>query len=238
MQTLRDDGWEPLWEEVSLFCIEHDIHIPNMDDIFFRGKSKHGGNAQSITTRDYCCIELFYTIMDMQLQELNNRFNEINSQLLICMACLCLSNLFSTFDKTKLIEFVKFYPSDFCHTSLVMLDNQLETYIIDMRTSVEFSSLKGISDLLKKSVETKTHIIYPLLYKLLKLALILHVATTTVEQSFSTMKILKTRLRNRIGDEWMNKCLVTYIEKYVFCKIDNELIIQNFQNMGPHKGQL
>jgi hypothetical protein len=30
---------------------------------------------------------------------------------------------------------------------MVMLDNQLETYIIDMRRSVEYASLNGISDL-------------------------------------------------------------------------------------------
>ncbi|XP_058733557.1 uncharacterized protein LOC131605187 [Vicia villosa] len=238
LQNLRDDGWEPLLEEVCLFCIEHDIDIPNMDDIFFSGKSKRGSDSHSITIRNHYRIELFYTVVDMQLQELNNRFNETNSRLLICMVCLCPSNLFSTFDKAKLMEFAKFYPSEFCPTSLVMLDNQLETYIIDMRTSAEFASLKGISDLSKKLVATKRHIVYPLLYKLLKLALILPVATATVEQSFSAMKILKTRLRNRIGDEWMNNCLVTYIEKDVFSKVDNELIIQRFQNLRPHRGQL
>lgn len=180
-----------------------------------------------------------YIVVDMQLQELNNRFNETNSRFLICMmTCLCPSNLFSTFDKEKLMEFAKFHPSGFFLTSLVMLDNQLETYTIDMRTSVEFSSLKGISDLSKKLVETKRNIVYPLLYKLLKLALILLVATTTVERSFSAMNILKTRFHNRISDDWMNNCLVTYIEKDVFSKIDNEFIIQRFQNMGPRIGQL
>ncbi|XP_058783530.1 uncharacterized protein LOC131658224 [Vicia villosa] len=238
LQNLRDDGWEPLLEEVSLFCIEHDIDIPNMDDIFFRGKSKCGSDSHSITIRNHYRIELFYIVRDMQLQELNNRFNETNSRLLICMVCLCPSNLFFTFDKAKLMEFAKFYSSEFCPTSLVMLDNQFETYIIDMRMSAEFASLKGINDLSKKLVATKRHIVYPLLYKLLKLALILPVATATVERSFFAMKILKTRLRNRIGDELMNNCLVTYIEKDVFSKIDNELIIQRFQNLRPRRGQL
>ena len=107
-----------------------------------------------------------------------------------------------------------------------MLDNQLETYIIDMRGSVEFQSLKGISDLSKKMVESRRHMVYPLLYKLLKLAMVFPVATTTDERSFSAMKILKTRLQSRIGDEWMNDCLKTFIEKDVFNKLDNELIIR------------
>jgi hypothetical protein len=162
LQTLRDDGWQPLLEEVTLFCNKHEIKIPNMDDIYFRGKSKRGGNVESITIENHYRIELFYTVVDMQLQALNNRFNEANIWLLICMFCLCLTNLFSAFDKAKLIEFAKFYPSEFCSSSLAMLDNQLETYIIDMRRSVEFASLKGISDLSEKLVETKRHIVYPL----------------------------------------------------------------------------
>ncbi|KAH1264694.1 Zinc finger MYM-type protein 1 [Glycine max] len=68
-----------------------------------------------------------------------------------------------------------------------------------------------------------------------ELAMILLVATSIVEKAFSAMKIVKNRLRNRLGDAWMNDCLVTYIEKDVFNKIDNEQIIQRFQNMKSHR---
>ena len=36
----------------------------------------------------------------------------------------------------------------------------------------------------------------------------------------------------------MNDCLVVYIEKDVACSIDNETIMQRFQNMKTHKKQL
>ncbi|KAJ8768088.1 hypothetical protein K2173_021028 [Erythroxylum novogranatense] len=49
-------------------------------------------------------LELFYTVIDMQLQELNNRFNEVNTKLLICVACLNPSDSFYAFDKQKLIQ--------------------------------------------------------------------------------------------------------------------------------------
>ena len=122
-------------EEVTLFCNKHEIKIPYVDDIYFRGKSKRGGNAESITIENHYRIELFYIVVDMQLQELNSCFNEKNSRLLICMTCLCPTNLFSSFDKAKLIEFSKFYPSEFCSSSLAMLDNQLETYIISVESN-------------------------------------------------------------------------------------------------------
>jgi len=173
-----------------------------MEDIFFssEGRSRRGGKAQAITTKHHYRVELFYTVVDMQLQELNDHFTETNTQLLLCMDCLNPTSLFSSFDKARLIEFAKFYPYEFSAINLVMLDNQLETYIIDMRSNVEFSSLKGIKNISEKLVETERHIVYPLVYLVLKLAMILPVATTTVEKAFSAMKIVKNRLRNRMRD--------------------------------------
>jgi len=42
---------------------------------------------------------------------------------------------------------------------------------------------------------------YPLVYRLIELTLILPVATATVERIFSAMSIVKTDLRNKMGDE-------------------------------------
>ena len=42
------------------------------------------------------------------------------------------------------------------------------------------------------------------------------------------MKYIKNELRNRMGDQWMNDCLVVYIEKYVASNIDNKTIMQEF----------
>ena len=81
------------------------------------------------------------------------------------------------------------------------LDNQLETYIHDMRSTKKFSALQGIGWLAEKMVEMKKNVSYPLVYSLVTLALILLVATAAVERAFSTMNIIKNRLRNQIGDQ-------------------------------------
>ena len=80
-------------------------------------------------------------------------------------------------------------------------------------------------------VEMKKNVSYPLVYSLVILTLILLVTTSIVERVFSTMNIIKNRLRNQIGDQWMNDCLVIYIEKYIFKTIKCEEIMQRFQNM-------
>ena len=69
----------------------------------------------------------------------------------------------------------------------------------------------------------------------MKFVLTLLIATATAERSFSTMKYIKNELRNRMRDQWMNNCLVVYIEKDVGCSIDNETIMQRFQNMKTRR---
>jgi hypothetical protein len=81
-------------------------------------------------------------------------------------------------------------------------------------------------------------VIYPLVYLLVTLALTLPVATATVERAFSAMKIVKNRLYSRMSDQWMNDNLIVYIEKDIFHRIDNEAIMQRFQNMKAHRNQL
>ncbi|ESR50288.1 hypothetical protein CICLE_v10033576mg, partial [Citrus x clementina] len=139
-------------------------------------------------------VELFYVVLDMQLQELNNRFNESNIELLICLACLCPNDLFAAFDKEKLLRLAEFYPKDFSAIDLIALEMQLDVYITDLRSSAEFSELKGIGELARTMVKTKKDKVYPLVYQLVTLALILPVPTATVERVFSAMNFVKNRL--------------------------------------------
>ena len=77
-----------------------------------------------------------------------------------------------------------------------------------------------------------------MIYLLVTLALVLPVATATVERVFSAMNVVKNRLRNRMEDQWMNDTLIVYIEKEVFNSIDNETIMNRFQIMRTRRGQL
>ncbi|XP_050241354.1 uncharacterized protein LOC126690285 [Quercus robur] len=205
---MRDDEWEALLTEVSTFCSKHDIPILNMEKNIY-----------------------------LQLQELNN-LSEVTTELLLCMTRLNPSDSFLAFDIQKLTHLEKFYPFDFSETNVLALDNQLQTYIVDMRSNDEFLELKGIGDLARKMVEKNKDVIYTLVYLLVKLVLTFPVATATVERSFSAMKYIKNELRNRMGDQWLNDCLTVYIEKEIARRIDNESIMQWFQNMKPRRRQL
>uniref|UniRef100_A0A7N0RCR7 TTF-type domain-containing protein n=1 Tax=Kalanchoe fedtschenkoi TaxID=63787 RepID=A0A7N0RCR7_KALFE len=203
------------------------LHIMrnNEWDSLLEERSRSRRKAHSITNLHHYRVEWYYSIIDMQILELNNRFDETNTELLRCMSCLSPSDRFAHFDKDKILRFAKFYPSDFSEAELKALDRQLDNYIIDIRCEDgEFLKLNGISELAQMLVMTKKDIVYKWVYLLVKLSLILPVATATVERAFSEMNIIKNRLRNNIGDQWMNDCLITFIEKDIFKSISNNVI--------------
>jgi hypothetical protein len=69
-----------------------------------------------------------------------------------------------------------------------------------------------ISELGKLMVGTNKNLSFPLVYRLLKLVLVLPIATASVEMCFSVVKIVKTDLRNRMGDGFTNDCVVCFVE--------------------------
>ncbi|CAH9098495.1 unnamed protein product [Cuscuta epithymum] len=228
--TLLRNEWEELLEEVSFFCDKFDIEVPDMDaDYVPLGRSRRRVEERENLQRYRA--EIFYFILDLQLQELNDRFNERNIELPLCVSSFDLRNSFEKFNKEKLVRLASFYPNDFSEIEIEILDNQLQTYFIDVSSDSKFSKLTGIDELAQKVVDTGRHLDYTVVYFLLKLVLILPVATASVERAFSAMKLIKTSLRNRMSDDLLNDFLVTYIEKEIFDLIPNEAILQRFQNM-------
>ncbi|XP_021980354.1 uncharacterized protein LOC110876491 [Helianthus annuus] len=210
----RDDGWEELIKEVTIFCAQNEIHMPNMEDV--------------IPGR----------VVDLLLNEMNERFTKSNSELLTCIACLDPRDSFQSFDREKLLRLAELYSEDFTQFDLGQLKIQLDRYISNIRSNEAFSGLQDIGQLAKKMVHMKYHITYALVYRLLELALVLPVATATVERSFSAMKFIKTDLRNKMGDMFLTDALVCYVEKDIFDTVEIEAILQRFQNMGPRRLQL
>lgn len=98
--------------------------------------------------------------------------------------------------------------------------------------------MESLGSLAKKMKETGKDRVFPLVYKLVELVLLLPVATASIERVFSAMKYVKTDLRNRMGDEWLNDSLVVFIEREIFAAIDNKTILKRFRNMDTRRIQL
>jgi len=112
---------------------------------------------------------------------------------------------------------------------LSKLPYQLTVYISHVRRDERFKNLKNLCELSVMLVSTKRYEQYYVVYKLLKLVLILPVATASVERVFSTMNYVKNKQRNKMGDEYLNNCLVTFIEREFFSQVKDDDIINQFQ---------
>ncbi|XP_070035258.1 uncharacterized protein [Nicotiana tomentosiformis] len=216
LQKLREEAWDSLIDKVFAFCVKYNILIPNFDDLYVNsGRSRR--KVVDYTILHHYRVDIFFKIIDWQVQELNSRFNEVTTNLLVGVACLNPVDSFSSFDINKILRMAELYPDDFDENITVTLKNQLETYIVDVRDVDErFSNLQGLVDLSETLVKTKKHLNYPFVFRLMKFALLLPVAAATVERTFSAMKLIKSELRNRMNDEFMSGCLVPYVERKIF----------------------
>ncbi|XP_025693053.2 uncharacterized protein [Arachis hypogaea] len=200
LQQLRDGGWCNFLANVKDFCEKYEIEVPNMSAqyVFGRGRSRQ----PSVTVEHHYRIDVFLTTIDSQIQELNSRFNEQTIELLTLSCALDPKDNFKSFnieEISKLAE--KFYPLDFPSNELNILKSQLQHYQHDIP-----NHLKGIGtlfELCNKLQETEKSRAYHMVDRLIRLVLTLPVSTATTERAFSAMKIIKTRLRSKIADEFL-----------------------------------
>ncbi|KAG2619286.1 hypothetical protein PVAP13_3NG140908 [Panicum virgatum] len=52
---------------------------------------------------------------------------------------------------------------------------------------------------------------------------------------FSAMSLIKTDLRSKMGDEWLNDLMICYVKKEIFRSISNDKIIQRFEEMKKRR---
>ncbi|XP_034212953.1 uncharacterized protein LOC117625521 [Prunus dulcis] len=154
------------------------------------GRSRH--NARIKTNHNHYLVELCIYVIDEQIIELDNRFNEVNTELLICLACLSPKDSFIAFDKPKLLRLAQFYPQDFSDEDCLALEDLLEIYIHYVHSSSDFSQLEGIGDLARKNGGDKDA----------------SIATASVERALSVMNIIKGPFQNKMGDQWLSDSLI------------------------------
>ena len=101
--NLRNEGWEPLFEEVKAFCVAKKIKLPDFSERRRRwGRSRLDDDL--ITKEHHFHVDTFLAALDAILTEMDHRFNEVSSELLICFSCLDPRDSFSMFDLEKIVD--------------------------------------------------------------------------------------------------------------------------------------
>ncbi|XP_076912035.1 uncharacterized protein LOC143570214 [Bidens hawaiensis] len=178
LKSYHLEGFDLLLEDVTSFCEKFDIEVVDMEAEYVDPRYRR--KKTGITNHHYYVVNNFNTVIDMYIEELGNRFNEVTTILLTNMSSLSPYCNFSAFSKVNLLNLAEMYPCDFDFDEKEKLVYELGHYITNVKEDKRFANLSGL------------------------LSLVLSVATTSVERCFYSMKNVKTDLRNRMSDEYMN----------------------------------
>jgi hypothetical protein len=83
---------------------------------------------------------------------------------------------------------------------------------VDMLNHPKLQRLSFITELFRGLRKIGKSYTYYFIDRLICLVLILPMSTTPIKRAFSTMKIVKARLQNKMEDEFLANNLVVYIE--------------------------
>ncbi|KAL6211502.1 hypothetical protein ACLB2K_016727 [Fragaria x ananassa] len=234
LQKLRDDGFDGIFSKAKSFYEARQIEIPGMN-VRYVGRGSRALKDEWTVLR-YYQVDIFYAAIDSQLQELNYWFNECSIKLLILSSALDPSEIKGSFKIENVCQLVeKFYPQYFADHEKLQLKKQLEFFEYDVVRDKEFKSLSTIFDISQSLVRTRRSRTYPLVYRVIVLVLTLPVSTETTERSFSAMRIVKTRLRNRMDNDFLTNSLLMFIEKEIVEIFDINSIVDDFQDMQEHR---
>jgi len=198
-------------------------------------KYRFGLVGRNVTNLHHYRAEIFYVAINKICVEMDHHFSEGSNIALDCFSCLDPKNSFSKLDVDKLVCLADIYHSYFSDDDCGTIREQLDTYVVQVKIHVSFSSCEDVQSLAMKMVQTEKHLVFPLVYKLIELALILSVSTTSVERDFSAMKIIKSKLRNKINDVWFNDLMICYTEQEIFKSLHDIDIIRTFTTKRSRK---
>ena len=115
---------------------------------------------------------------------MNHRFSKVSTDLLDCIACLDPKNEFSNFDMDKFAHLADLYPLDFTSTGRTFLYQEIHSFLSDMRIDGRFFNVEDLGSLAKKMKKTMKDRVFPMVYHLVELTLLLPIATASVEEYF------------------------------------------------------
>ncbi|CAN1347624.1 hypothetical protein LINPERPRIM_LOCUS41173 [Linum perenne] len=165
-------------------------------------------------------------------------FNESSITLLQLSVALDLRNYFCSFNEEDIYKLAEeFYPKDFEDYEMHCLWSELRFYNTHVVQNQKYT-FHSLAKLLEKLVETGMDFLYKMINRLMRLVLTLPVSTATTERSFSAMKFVKTDIRNRMSDGFLEDCLTIFFERECVIDLDGDSIIDEFAKVKDRRVQL
>ncbi len=251
IKHLKDPGseWCSIVEStVEMLETEHSISVKNTSST-----SRNAVCANTMAEfRDTVAIPYY---IDLLFSNIKSRFSEGVVKLLVCLSVFNPASIpteelaLNEYGKEELKVLVDFYGKEATvefegttYTSLTVVDTEevmaewtvfKRAFAKEKTAFMEKNKLTKpptLQDVKTEMESTSAYIdIFPEIFKLMNLILALLVGTASVERSFSKMKLIKNRLRNRISDSTLPKLMRIAIEGPEQSEIDFSEIVEVFK---------
>ena len=162
-----------------------------------------------MTNEEYYSTHVHGAISKLVLNELNERFGDDLTAVMEKAAAFGFDSKdeLSDFNEQSLRELAAYYSIDFSSGNLASLDIELKSFSHVIKEALFQEKVKDVHALLKWLHEANAgdFPLYPQLYKLLSLIVVLPITSASAERTFSTLKIIKNRLRSKreIPGSWI-----------------------------------
>ena len=220
LQNMRsDDNFGDLLAKVEKLITEMDLNPlviprPRKPPTRFSGPAE-GFRASSVD--EHYRVE-FFTLIDVAVQQLNER-------LLECPGLLRYCQLEAALLSGKLNDDVNLYPELGDASSL---QTQLNMFLSlpELRNSTNLT-LDGCVQALKKMVP-EMRAMFPNVESLVRLLLVNPASSATAERSFSALRRLKTYLRATCGQQRLNNLALCSVHKDIMDTLDVNKLMKDF----------
>ena len=225
-ETLKEYRSEDEWKKILSYCKD----VSRVHTIPSRSSSSARESRVSCMLDDSFVFEsigsrnlspdykvtLYYPVIDAFLSELDRRFSEKNKFIMQALqACCPRSSNFLELDHLQ--PLISTYNLD---------ESTLEMEVSLAKRSLVNVEIEDISDVILELAPLQAA--FPVLLKLLQIAMTIVVSTAKCERCFSALKRVKSYLRNSMSDQRLTNLAILSIEHDISEKIDFDKIIDNF----------
>lgn len=186
------------------------------------GSQRHRQNYSGNSPEEYFRQSVFVPYLDEIISSLEERFTAHKDEIITLHSVIPYHCTQKTFLDIK-PAFI-FYIDDMKNKNLSVLEGEWDLWVLKWKKTKTLNP-EAIPRYAVDALKESSNCIFPNISILLELLAVLPVSTASVERSFSTLKRLKSYLRNSTGDERLSALAlmsihrdITINEKYVIDK--------------------